>query len=135
MSMSPARSFASSGSVWYSYSMSLTRGSARFSRPTMWGSRYGPTVGISAIFNAPASGSRSVFASSTIASDSCRIRRARSTIRAPVGVSATRLGCRSNSDTPRYSSSLRICDDSVGWLTKQRSAALPKWRSSASATR
>src|SRR5690625_382651 len=36
--------------------------------------------------------------------------------------------------TPSTSSSLRMATDSVGWLTKQASAARPKWRSLATAT-
>src|SRR5690625_6719021 len=36
--------------------------------------------------------------------------------------------------TPSSSSSLRMATDSVGWLTKQASAARPKWRSLATAT-
>ena len=63
-----------------------------------------------------------------------RAARARTTF-SPVSVSVTRFGRRSTSGTPRYSSSLRTCAESVGWLTKQRSAARPKCRSSARATR
>ena len=51
------------------------------------------------------------------------------------GGERTRLGARSMSCTPRYSSSFLSCADSVGWLTKLRSAARPKWRVSATATR
>ena len=44
-------------------------------------------------------------------------------------------GLRSTSSTPSSSSSFLIWVDSVGWLTKQASAARPKWRWSARATR
>ena len=44
-----------------------------------------------------------------------------------------RRGVRSNSGVPSRASSLRICSLSAGWLTPQRSAARPKWRSSATA--
>ena len=61
--------------------------------------------------------------------------RARSTTSFPTGVSCTLRGARSTSCTPSSSSSFRICVLSVGWLTKQGSAARLKCCSSASLTR
>src|SRR5450631_4374791 len=63
------------------------------------------------------------------------MRRARTTTCLPTSVSCTFLGWRSTNLTPRYSSSFLSCADSVGWLTKVRSAALPKCPVSASATK
>src|SRR5699024_4923528 len=51
-----------------------------------------------------------------------------------MGVTEISVPPRSNSVTPSSSSSLRMATDNVGWLTKQASAARPKWRSLATAT-
>ena len=55
--------------------------------------------------------------------------------RSPTAVSMMWRGLRSTSSTPSSRSSFLIWVDSVGWLTKQASAARPKWRWSATATR
>ena len=55
-----------------------------------------------------------------------RITRARSTTCAPASVRRMWRGLRSMSGTPSSFSSLMICVDSVGWLTKHASAARPK---------
>ena len=92
-------------------------------------------VGSSATRSRPASGSRWLRASVTISSLASRMRRARATISSPASVRQTLLGARSISCTPRLSSSFFSCAESVGWLTKQRAAARPKCRWSATATR
>src|SRR6185369_11282263 len=56
------------------------------------------------------------------------------TISSPSGVTVTSLALRSNSLTSSSSSSFLIATDSVGWDTKQASAALPKCFSRATAT-
>src|SRR5512147_40821 len=56
------------------------------------------------------------------------------TMRSPAGVVVTSLVRRSKICVPSSSSSFLIATDSVGWLTKQASAARPKWRSRATAT-
>src|SRR6478736_5592202 len=56
------------------------------------------------------------------------------TISSPSGVTVTSLALRSKSLTSSSSSSFLMATDSVGWDTKQASAALPKWRSRATAT-
>ena len=85
-------------------------------------------VGSSATRRRPASGSRWLRASATTSSLASRMRRARATISSPASVRDTLLGVRSMSCTPRECSSFFSCVDSVGWLTKQRAAARPKWR-------
>ena len=49
-----------------------------------------------------------------------------STMRAPIGVTVISTPPRSKSCTPSSSSSFLIATDSVGWLTRQASAARPK---------
>src|SRR5580692_1910941 len=92
-------------------------------------------VGISATLSFPANGSALLRARATISSPSLSMRRARATTCVPTSVSCTFFGRRSTSLTPRYSSSFLSCAERVGWLTKVRSAALPKCPVSASATR
>ena len=92
-------------------------------------------VGINATLSLPANGSVLLRASATMESPSSSMRRARTTICFPTSVSCTFFGWRSTSLTPRYSSSFFSCAERVGWLTKVRSAALPKCPVSASATK
>jgi len=66
--------------------------------------------------------------------DSSSTRCACSTIFCPAGVTATSAEPRSKSVTPSSSSSFFTATESVGCDTKQVSAALPKWRSRATAT-
>lgn len=84
--------------------------------------------------NGPASGSCPWRAISLMLALSSSTFWAWATMRWPMGVTPTSAPPRSNSVTPSSSSSLRIATDSVGWLTKQASAARPKWRSRATAT-
>ena len=81
---------------------------------------------MSPTFSLPAKGSVLLRASAMISSLSSSMRRARTTICLPTSVSCTFFGWRSTNLTPRYSSSFFNCADRVGWLTKVRSAALPK---------
>src|SRR5918993_1536479 len=92
-------------------------------------------VGMAPMRKAPANGAPEARASSTSprasASTPCTCcRRA-----APWPVSSTRPGARSNTVAPSQDSSLRICAERAGWDTPHRSAARPKWRHSATATR
>ena len=82
----------------------------------------------------PDSGSLPCCAISRIVLVCSSTRCASSTICSPTGVTATSTLPRSKSCTPSSSSSFLIATDSVGWLTKQASAARPKWRSRATAT-
>jgi hypothetical protein len=68
-------------------------------------------------------------------SASATIERAAATISRATGEVAIRRRLRSNSVTPRYSSSFLICTLSVDWLMWQASAARAKCPASASATR
>ena len=61
-------------------------------------------------------------------------RRACATISAPIGVTSTSPLPRSKICTPSSSSRFFTAAERLGWLTKQRSAARPKWRSAATAT-
>ena len=83
----------------------------------------------------PDSGSLAWRAMSPMSSASPSMMRARSTTCSPASVSMMWPGLRSISSTPSSFSSFLIWVDSVGWLTKQASAARPKWRWSATATR
>jgi len=83
----------------------------------------------------PDSGSRVRWAIALISSIWESTPRALRAISRPVSVRRTFRGVRSTSATPSSSSSLRIWVERVGWLTKLASAARPKWRYSASATR
>ena len=82
-----------------------------------WGRRYGASVGKMPSRTVPASGSSCSRPTWRMPSASSTMRRARSTISAPAGVSSTPLELRSTNSTPSSCSSLRICVESVGWLT------------------
>ncbi len=53
----------------------------------------------------------------------------------PAAVSSVPRRSRSKTSAPRSCSRLRICRDSAGWAMCSRSAARPKWSSSATATK
>ena len=81
------------------------------------------------------SGWPSARAMSASSSASRSTRRALSAIRSPSGVKRTTRRVRSTRVTPSRVSSSRRPADRVDWVTKQASAALPKWPCSRSATR
>ncbi len=92
-------------------------------------------VGITPMRSSPASGlpeARTMSASSSV---SRRIRCAFSATRTPSGVKRTTRRVRSTRVTPIRVSSSLIPADSVDWVTKQASAARPKWPWVLSATR
>ena len=108
---------------------------AAWRRPsTSSGSRYGAMVWITPTRNGPTSGSVRAFATALTLPASSRTRRACATTAAPVSVSSTSPGPRSNRRAPSSSSSFLTDALRLGWLTKQRSAARLKLRSSATAT-
>jgi hypothetical protein len=82
----------------------------------------------------PVIGSFRLRATSRIRSAPARTARASRTISSPSGVRCTAWLERSNSRTPSARSSLPICAESVGCVTKHAAAARPKCRWSATAT-
>ena len=93
------------------------------------------TVGIAAILISPESLSLRLLISCRIARVSPTMRRAQSSVRSPSGVKPWKREPRCTSMTPRISSSCLRLVDIVGWVTPQASAARPKCRSLASASR
>ena len=93
------------------------------------------TVGIAAIRISPESLSLRLLISCRIARVSPTMRRAQSSVRSPSGVKPWNREPRCTSMTPRISSSCLRLVDIVGWVTPQASAARPKCRSFASASR
>ena len=93
------------------------------------------TVGIAAIRISPESLSLRLLISWRIARASPTMRRAQSSVRSPSGVNPWKREPRCTSITPRISSSCLRLVDMVGWVTPQASAARPKCRSFASASR
>src|SRR6185437_2835630 len=131
----PSRSRRRSASVFSSTSSSSSFGNAARTSGSACGSRYGPSVGKMPSRTVPDSGSSVRRATARICSTPPSTSRARSAMSRPTSVSSTLRGVRSTSGTPSSSSSFLIWVDRVGWLTKQASAARPKCRCSARATR
>ena len=92
-------------------------------------------VGMTPTRISPVIGARPARASSITSSASRRSACARSAMRRPVGVISTRRFERSAIGMPSTDSSSRMPALSVDWVMWQRSAARPKCRVSASATR
>src|SRR6185437_11341410 len=131
----PSRSRRRSASVFSSTSSSSSFGNAARTSGSACGSRYGPSVGKMPSRTVPDSGSSVRRATARICSTPPSTSRARIAMSRPTSVSSTLRGVRSTSGTPSSSSSFLIWVDRVGWLTKQASAARPKCRCSARATR
>ena len=87
----------------------------------------GAMVGITPIRSSPCSGWPSARAMSASSSASRRTRTALSAICSPSAVKRTTRRVRSTRVTPSKVSSSRRPADRVDWVTKQASAALPKW--------
>ncbi|MCY1249146.1 hypothetical protein D9M72_626530 [compost metagenome] len=68
-------------------------------------------------------------------STSARMVRVRASTSSPLRVRKTPLRLRSTSFTPRWFSISMIWAESAGWLTWTSSAALPKWRAEARASK
>ena len=131
----PSRNRRSTASVFSSTSSSSSLGNALRTSGNACGSRYGPRVGKMPSRTVPDSGSSVRRATLRICSMPLSTSRARMAMSRPTSVSSTLRGVRSTSGTPSSSSSFLIWVDRVGWLTKQASAARPKCRCSARATR
>ena len=84
-------------------------------------------VGMTPMRSSPCSGWPSARAISASSSVSRRTRIALSAIFSPSAVKRTTRRVRSTRVTPSKVSSSRRPADSVDWVTKQASAALPKW--------
>ena len=97
------------------------------SRGRIAGSRKGAIVGITPMRSSPDSGLPAARAMSASSSASRSTRRAFSAMRTPSGVKRTTRRVRSTRVTPIRVSSSRIPAESVDWVTKQLSAARPKW--------
>ena len=113
----------------------LRLGHSRRRRGSIAGSRKGAMVGMTPMRSSPVSGWPSARARSASSSLSRRMRSALSEIFCPSGVKRTTRRVRSTKVTPSKVSSSRRPADKVDWVTKQDSAALPKWPCRRSATR
>ena len=130
----PSRRRRISSSVFSSTMSSSSFGNRQWIVGITCGSRYGASVGKIPRRIVADDGSWCDRATSRMASASASSVFARATTSRPTAVGSVSRVPRSNSVTPSSVSSLWICVDNVGWLTKHASAALPKLRCSASAT-
>ena len=128
-SIAPERSIASRFAVRFSSMSSGIRGADRRSAATSSGRRYGATVWMTPSWSGPSSGFLPCSATVFTRAASSSARRACATTSSPIGVTSTSPLPRSKISTPSSSSRFFTAAERLGWLTKQRSAARPKWRS------